>query len=81
MAKTVNNSESYRAACLAGLGIAQLPTLALSREELAGSLVEVMPLFRPSPLPVNLLYPQRKHVPHRVRAFGDWLFEILQELC
>lgn len=80
-AVTVNNSESYRVACLAGLGIAQLPALALSRDELAGKLVEVMPMFRPCPLPLNLLYPQRKHTPHRVRVFGDWLFELLQELC
>jgi DNA-binding transcriptional LysR family regulator len=77
-ALTVNNSDTYHAACLAGLGIAQMPAV-VARAHLAdGSLVEILPELRVPPLPVALLYPSRRHLPLRVRAFMDWLAEVVQ---
>lgn len=72
---TVNESEAYRAACRAGLGIIQLPEHG-AREELAsGTLVEILPAHRAAPMPVNLLYASRRHLSRRLRAFIDWIAE------
>lgn len=74
---TVNNSEAYGAACLAGLGLIQAPVLALRPHVEAGALVEVLPRWRAPDLPVTLLYAHRRHVPARLRAFMDWLAGVL----
>lgn len=76
---TVNSSVAYQAACLAGLGIIQVPVVSV-RELLArGELVELLPKYRPAPMPVSLLYPNRRHLPRRVRVFMDWVAAQLDE--
>lgn len=77
-ALTVNNSDAYQAACLAGLGIAQIPESAVRDELARGALLEVLPAWPAPPLPVALLYPSRRHQPLRVRAFMDWLTAVVQ---
>jgi len=72
-ALTVNNSEAYMAACLAGLGIIQIPRASARAHLLAGRLLEVLPAHRAPPMPITLLYAQRRHLPKRVRAFMDWV--------
>lgn len=74
---TVNNSEAYGAACLAGLGLIQAPTIALRRHVDAGELVEVLAPWRAPALPVSLLYAHRRQLPARLRVFMDWLAEVL----
>lgn len=74
---TVNNSEAYSAACLAGLGLIQAPVVALRQHLDAGELVEVLPQWRAPALPVSLLYAHRRQLPLRLRAFMDWLAEVL----
>jgi DNA-binding transcriptional LysR family regulator len=77
-ALTVNNSESYLAACLAGLGIIQVPEPGVAPLLAAGRLVEVLPRFRPAPMPVSLLFANRRHLPRRVQAFMAWMTGIMQ---
>ena len=73
----VNSSDAYNAACLAGLGLTQAPEIGV-REPLArGELVEVLPQYRPEPMPVSLLYAHRRNLPKRVRVFMDWMAAIL----
>lgn len=74
---TVNNSESYQAACLAGLGIIQAPHIGLRPLLLRGDLIEVLPAFRPPPMQVSLLVPHRRQLPQRVKAFMDWVAEVM----
>jgi len=38
----------------------------------------VMPAFGAPPMPVSLIYPNRRHVPKRVQAFMDWIDAVLQ---
>jgi DNA-binding transcriptional LysR family regulator len=74
---TVNGTAAYGAACVAGLGIAQIPEAGV-RERLAdGTLVEVMQEFRPASMPVSFVYPSRRHVPARASAFMDWVEGLL----
>ena len=76
-ALTVNNTEAYLAACLAGLGLIQSPAHGLRPWIDRGELVEVLPDYPAEPMPVTLLYAHRRHLPKRVREFMCWLAEVL----
>jgi len=78
-ALTVNNSVSYLSACLAGLGITQAPEAGLRTYLMNGQLVEILPEFRPAPMPVWLLYPNRRQLPRRVQVFMTWFEKLMQE--
>jgi DNA-binding transcriptional LysR family regulator len=77
-ALVVNNAEAYQAACLAGLGLIQAPASGLRALLDSGALIEVLPQYRAEPMPVTLLYPQRRNLSRRVRAFMDWLEQTLR---
>lgn len=75
---TVNNSDAYQQACLAGLGIVQAPRRGLQRWLDSGEVVEILPGYQPPALPVSLLYAHRRHQPLRVRRFMSWLQALLR---
>lgn len=77
-AVTVNNSEAYVAACLAGLGLIQAPETGLRPLVQQGRLIEVLPQVQGAALPVSLLYAHRRHLPQRVQAFMQWLAAVVQ---
>ena len=62
-ALAVNSAEAYQEACLAGMGLIQAPASGLRALLDRGDLVEVLPQYRAEPMPVTLLYPQRRHLP------------------
>lgn len=70
---TVSDSGSYTAACLAGLGIIQVPRHGSEAEVADGRLREILTDFRPAPMPVHLLYAHRRQLPRRVQVFMQWL--------
>jgi DNA-binding transcriptional LysR family regulator len=70
---TLNNTDAYRLATLAGLGIAQLPRTGVTTLLAEGALVEVLPEATCVPLPVSLLHTHQRRVPRRVRVVLDWL--------
>jgi DNA-binding transcriptional LysR family regulator len=74
---TVNNAEAYMAACLAGLGIIQVPCLGVVDLLARGDLVEVLPHLPAPPMPVTLVYASRRNLPRRVRAVMDWLVDVV----
>lgn len=76
---TVNSTETYYAACQAGLGLIQLPLVGPRKRKLmdGGRLVEVLPQYRPAPMPINILYASRRHVPARLAGFMDWLHALI----
>lgn len=74
---TVNNVDAYEAGCVAGLGLIQAPTLGMRPLIAAGKLVEVLPKYRAAPMPVSLLYAHRRNLSRRVRAFMDWMVQVL----
>ncbi len=76
---TVNSTETYYAACQAGLGLIQLPLVGARKRKLldGGRVVEVLPQYRPAPMPINILYASRRHVPARLAGFMDWLHELI----
>jgi len=68
-ALTVNNSDAYTAACLAGLGIIQVPATGIRNHLETGQVVEMLNAYRPCPMPVSIVYPNRRHLPQRVQVF------------
>ncbi len=76
---TVNSSETYLAAGLAGLGIIQIPRVAVREALRAGRLIEVLPNYRAEPLSISLVYPQRRELSRRVNLFMQWLAGIIKE--
>jgi len=78
-ALTVNNSLSYTAACLAGQGIIQSPETGVRAYLESGELVAILGDFRPAPLPVALIYPNRRQLPRRVQVFMTWLEALMHE--
>jgi len=76
---TVNSTESYHAACLAGLGIIQVPRSGMLPSIAAGELVEILPQYKSEPLPISLVHAHGRNVPRHVRAVMSWLAEALKE--
>ncbi|CAM3708236.1 LysR family transcriptional regulator [Roseateles saccharophilus] len=70
---SVNHTDAYETAALAGMGIVQAPGIGLRAAIADGRLVRVLPGYEPAPLSVNLVTSQRRHTPRRVRVFMDWL--------
>jgi DNA-binding transcriptional LysR family regulator len=76
-AVTVNNGEAYTSACLAGLGLIQVPDTGLKTLLRQGLLVEVLPDFVPRPMPLTLLYAHRRNLSKRVSTVMDWLAQVI----
>lgn len=74
---TVNNSDAYQAACLAGFGIVQAPMIGVRDLLASGQLVELLPAYTPEPMPVSLLYANRRHLPKRTQRVMQWLADIM----
>jgi DNA-binding transcriptional LysR family regulator len=76
-ALTVNSTDAYLAACLAGLGIIQAPRTGMAASLASGALVEILPDLCSAALPVSLVqgHSQRARAP--VRAVMAWLTQIM----
>jgi DNA-binding transcriptional LysR family regulator len=70
---TVSSGESMKAAARVGLGLIQVPRYGVESDLAAGTLVEVLADFPPSPTPVSLLYPHSRQLSPRVRVFIEWV--------
>ncbi|MEX5686997.1 MULTISPECIES: LysR family transcriptional regulator [Pseudomonas] len=74
---TVNSTDCYESACLGGFGLIQAPRAGMTPHLLSGELVAVLPQFNAPSLRVSLLYARQRHLPLRVRAFMDWLGQVI----
>jgi len=75
---TVNSSEAYQAACLAGLGIIQAPRIGAQALLEQGKLVEILPQYQAPPMPMHLIYANRRQVAKRTQIFMQWLSALLE---
>jgi DNA-binding transcriptional LysR family regulator len=71
----VSASEGMRSAMLEGLGLAVCPTWLFTDEIETGAIERVLTEYEPAALPIQAVYPSRRLVPPRVRAFVDYLVE------
>jgi DNA-binding transcriptional LysR family regulator len=68
-----NNGLVNRAAAIAGAGIVLLPAFYIGEELRAGQLKAVLSDFKPIDLAIYALYPERRNLTPKVRAFVDFL--------
>lgn len=69
-----NSSEVVREAVLSGSGIALRSTWDVGPELKSGALVRVLPAYASSRrVAVHAVYPSRRHLEHKLRAFLDFL--------
>ncbi|WP_394516746.1 LysR family transcriptional regulator [Pantoea sp. SGAir0175] len=73
----VNETGLYIRMCLEGFGLAQLAGNIVSEHLQKGTLVEVLNDWQPPSVPVSLLYPHQRFLSPAVRAFADWIEEII----
>ncbi len=76
---SVNGAEAYIACCLVGLGIIQIPAYDVRAHLAAGDLIEILSGYRAAPMPMALLFPQRRRLPRRTEVFADWLAGIIED--
>lgn len=74
-AVTVDNFQAYEAACVAGLGIVQIPRHGNERH--GDKLVEILPEFVARPVPISVLHTHGRSVPRRVKVVMSWLIDVL----
>jgi DNA-binding transcriptional LysR family regulator len=71
-----DNSEAFLACGLAGMGLLQGLRPALQSFIDSGQLVEILPGIATVPKPVSVMYPNKAHLPDKVRVFVEWLTEL-----
>jgi DNA-binding transcriptional LysR family regulator len=75
----VNDTNSYLAAGLAGLGIIQAPTYAVHEALKDGRLVAILEdRHAPVTIPVYVLYAPNRYLSAKVRAFIDWAVTLFE---
>lgn len=73
---SVNDSDAYVASGLQGFGLIQPPRFMVQAHLQSGALREVLPQWRPSSMPISVVYPHNRHLSPKVRAFVDWAAEL-----
>ena len=74
-----NNGELLRTAALAGEGVVLQPTFMVGEDLQRGTLVRLLPGFELAELAAWAVYPTRRHLPAKVRAFVDFLAETISD--
>jgi DNA-binding transcriptional LysR family regulator len=75
----VNDTNSYLAAGLAGLGIIQAPNYAVHEAVQAGRLVPVLEDWHTPTIPVHVLYAPNRFLSAKVRVFIDWSVALFEQ--
>ena len=68
-----NNGQMLCALAVAGVGINFEPDFIVAPDVRAGRLVPLLPEFAPPSIPIHAVYPSRRHLSAKVRAFVDFL--------
>jgi DNA-binding transcriptional LysR family regulator len=79
----VNDTNSYLAAGLAGLGVIQAPIYSVHEALKDGRLVAILQDWETPTIPVHVLYPPNRYLSAKIRVFIDWtvaLFERHEDL-
>ncbi|HEV7610409.1 MAG TPA: LysR family transcriptional regulator [Steroidobacteraceae bacterium] len=75
----LDDENSYVAAAEAGLGVAQIPAFVLKDALERGSLELLLGNWFAEPAPLNVVYPQNRHLSSKIRVFVDWVAELFGE--
>lgn len=73
----VNNSEALLAGCLQGVGVGRLPDFIAKPYIDNGELIQLLPEYKMPEKNIWAVFPERAYMPVKVRAFIDYLSEVL----
>ncbi len=73
---SVNDADAYVDCALQGFGMIQPPRYMVLPHLESGRLREILPQWKPSPMPISAVYPHNRHLSPKVRAFVDWVAEL-----
>jgi DNA-binding transcriptional LysR family regulator len=73
----VSDSGTLLSACEAGAGIAQVLEIGCEHLLRSGRLVELFPGWSDERFPLHAIFPSRLHRPAKVRAFVDFMVEVI----
>ena len=77
-AMMLSDIEAYVTCGVIGAGIIQAPRFLLQGHLEEGSLVEILPRWKPLPISVSAIYPQNRHMAAKVRVFVEWIAAVFQ---
>jgi LysR family transcriptional regulator for bpeEF and oprC len=72
----VNDSTAYIRAGLAGLGVMQMASYTIEPHIESGKLELLLEDWGSTPMPVNVVYPQNRHLSAKVRVFVEWVADL-----
>jgi LysR family transcriptional regulator for bpeEF and oprC len=75
----VNDATADLRAGLEGLGIVRLTTYSADRYLRSGELEAVLTDWSSAPMPVQVVYPQNRHLSAKVRVFVEWVADLFAQ--
>lgn len=75
----MNNSLALREALLEEVGIMRTPTFVVGPDIRAGKLQAVLSDYQTSEISIYIVYPQRRHLSPKVRAFVDFMVDRISD--
>ncbi|MDP3203279.1 MAG: LysR substrate-binding domain-containing protein, partial [Hydrogenophaga sp.] len=73
----VDDGNAYLAAGVAGMGVLWLPQYMANEHAARGELVPLFDGWRVDAMPMYVAFPPNRHVSAKLRAFIDWVVELM----
>jgi LysR family transcriptional regulator for bpeEF and oprC len=73
---SVNDADAYVTCAVEGFGLIQAALFMVLPHLRSGALKEVLPEWKPLPMPISAVYPHSRHLSPKVRVFVDWIAEV-----
>lgn len=74
---SVNDTDAYVCAGMAGLGLIRVASYMVRRQLSDGRLIRVLSDIEAPLEPISILYPQSRYLSPAIRAFIDWCIEVI----
>lgn len=76
---TVNDTDAYVACGLEGLGLIRAASYMVIPHLRSSQLQQVLPELTAPIVPLSVMYPQNRHLSPTVRAFTDWIAQLIRQ--
>ncbi len=75
----VNDTDAYVTCALEGLGLIRAGSYMVLQHIISGRLLPVLRDYSAPSAPLSVIYPKNRHLSPTVRAFVDWVDEVIRE--
>lgn len=75
----VNDTDAYVACALEGLGIIRAGSYMVIQHLMSGRLQPILTDYSAPSVPLSVIYPKNRHLSPTVRAFVDWVADVVRE--